>query len=106
VFFLTCLRICSVKFLILRRIETDSLLKVHFSLCNYCKYLVELLTSVQFLEEFEISISFNLFSWNQLTATTKPVVTFLKFLKAPKIFHFVKYLKYAKKPTYLDSAWQ
>ena len=31
-------KICSVKFLILRRIQTDILLKVHFSLCNHCKY--------------------------------------------------------------------
>jgi len=35
-------------------------------------------------------------------ATRKPVVTFLKFVKVPNIFHIVTYLKYPKTLTYID----
>jgi len=84
------LQICSVKFLILRRIQTDIVLKVHFSLCNHCKCLVKL--------ELLNSLS----SGSQQTATTNLVVTFLKFVKASniRVFLFVTHLKYPKTHTY------
>jgi len=42
---------------------------------------------------------------------TNPVYTFLKFVKAPNIFHLVTNLKYPKTRTYVNfqrrgSAWQ
>ena len=93
------LKICSVKFLILRRIQTHIELKVHFSSCNYCRYFVDLLYS--FLKSLQISTFFNVSSGNQLRATTNLLVTFPKFVKAPNIFHFVTHLKYPKSRTYL-----
>jgi len=103
------LQICAVKFLIQRRIQTDIVLKVHFSLCNFCKYLVALFYIL--FKSLQISFFFIRSSWSQRRAITKLVFTFLVFVKAPNIFHFVIGLKYPKTHTYLrlnsrDSAWQ
>jgi len=90
------------KFLILRRIQRDIVLKVHFYLCNNCKYLVKHEVLYSFWKRLQISkIVFNQSSVSQRTAMTKLVVTFLKFVKAPDIFHCVTHLKYPKKRTYL-----
>jgi len=48
-----------------------------------------------------INIFFNLSNGRHRIATATLVVTFLKFVKAPNIFHFVTHLKYPKTRTYL-----
>jgi len=45
------------------------------------------------LKNLRISKFFNVSSGSQLRATTNLLVTFLKFVKAPNMFHFVTHLK-------------
>ena len=92
---------CSVKFINRRRIQTDIMLTVHFFLCSYCKCLIKHELLYNFCKVLKYQFSFHLSSGSQRAAMTNPVVTFLKFVKAPNIVHFATHLKYSKTRTYI-----
>jgi len=79
--FLIYLNFFSVKFLISKRIQTDIVLKVHFSSCNYCKYLVKNERFLSFWKSLQ-TLFFNLSCGSQRTDITNLAATFfLKFVK-------------------------